>query len=285
MSIFSPLVTLRQGREVLFNNPAVFCVPGAGASVTCFLSLVSAMPPGMNIYGFQPQGLDGKHEPHKSVQEMAEDYVRVILKSVSPGKGCHLIGHSFGGWVCLEVAFNLLNKGINVDSLVLLDVESPFGDKASDRGQYGDVDSLLKLVEILEQSCNKSLGLTREMLDEMGPEEQLNALKDSMIAAGLVPKTMGLDAVRGMVKVFKVNLNTVYQPSASYANDILLVNAEDRGSERDGELSKSIEQWKGFAPGLKTMSVSGNHMSMLSMPHVSEVVKIMQERVTCVTGS
>ncbi len=60
-----------------------------------------------------------KIEPSKLVEILAEDYTRCLLEM--DHKQIQLIGYSFGGLITVEVARRLLENGISVSDLVLID--------------------------------------------------------------------------------------------------------------------------------------------------------------------
>ena len=118
---YSPVVTLQGGAA---GAAPLFCVPGAGSGVTSFIDLMSALDPSVPVHGLQPRGLDAEAPPHATVQAAAEHYLRA-LREACPAGPVHLLGHSFGGWVALEMALRLHEAGRPVASLTILDSEVP----------------------------------------------------------------------------------------------------------------------------------------------------------------
>ncbi|WP_275044057.1 alpha/beta fold hydrolase, partial [Pseudomonas asplenii] len=98
-SVHQPLLTIQQGRA---GRPPIFCVPGAGDSVTGFIGLTDALGPDWPVIGLQPRGLDGESVPHSCVESAAQLYLQA-LEQACPEGPLHLVGHSFGGWVAFEM--------------------------------------------------------------------------------------------------------------------------------------------------------------------------------------
>ncbi|UUZ50637.1 alpha/beta fold hydrolase [Massilia sp. B-10] len=119
---YDPLITLQTGRP---GQRPLFCVPGAGASVTAFTGLVQEFDPAVPVYGLQPRGFCGQLAPHVDVESAARAYIRA-LRTVDPAGPYRLLGHSFGGWVAHEMALQLRAQGSTVELLVVLDSQSPF---------------------------------------------------------------------------------------------------------------------------------------------------------------
>ena len=87
------------------------------------------------FYALQARGLDGKQEPHRTIEEMAEEYVAAI-KTVQP-KGTYFIGGFCAGcYIALEMIRLLQAAGDRAYSPLLIDPPVPnfkVGRKMSDR--------------------------------------------------------------------------------------------------------------------------------------------------------
>lgn len=72
------------------------------------------------MYGFLPIGMDGKTEPIKSIEEMAAIYIKEMLNLKSTGP-YQLVGYCMGGFIAYEMALQLYQQGIHLNSIVLID--------------------------------------------------------------------------------------------------------------------------------------------------------------------
>jgi arthrofactin-type cyclic lipopeptide synthetase C len=61
---YDPLVVLQPGRV---GAVPLFCIAGAGASVSGFFEVAGKMPEHLPLIGLQARGLDGAAEPFVSV--------------------------------------------------------------------------------------------------------------------------------------------------------------------------------------------------------------------------
>jgi thioesterase domain-containing protein len=68
----------------------------------------------------QPRGLDGREEPHDSIEKIARDFASAIL-DIQPLGSYGIIGVSLGGLVAFEAAQQLIRMGRPVSFLGLLD--------------------------------------------------------------------------------------------------------------------------------------------------------------------
>jgi thioesterase domain-containing protein len=255
----------------------VFCVPGAGATITCFMPLANAFGSSASVFGFQPRGLDGAMPPYTSVARAATVYVAAMREMQRKGP-YRLIGHSFGGWIAFEMAGLLLAAGEEVMPVILLDSDPPSLERTLAR-HYSRVGTILKLAHILEVSTGKRMSLSRDDLESRDARSQNAVLAERMRHIGLLPRTAKEDAVCGLLRVLSANLNAAYVPSNRVDVPVQLIRAlEATDSERDVE-NLEIERenrssrWEDHAADLRILDMPGNHMTMLSHPHVDAIVE------------
>ncbi|MGV9612168.1 amino acid adenylation domain-containing protein [Nocardia xishanensis] len=103
-------------------EPALFCIhPSSGVSWS-YLGFADELAPGRPIYGLQAPDLGGSEAPARSIEELADRYIREI-RAVQPAGPYHLLGWSFGGLVAHAIATKLENAGATVGVLALLDAD------------------------------------------------------------------------------------------------------------------------------------------------------------------
>lgn len=266
---YSPTITIQVGKR---DSHPIFCAPGAGANVICFMSLAEALGKSATVHGLQPRGLSGTFVPHATVAAAARANVDAVRK-ISPRGPYRLLGHSFGGWVVFEMACQLLAAGEVVRPVVLLDTQAPSAVQIKPR-YYGRVSTLLKLIAILEEASGKMLDVTRKDLEGLGYEAQHARLMLAMKAAGLLPPVCKIDVIRSLVRVFSANLNTAYVPATPYGGEVILIQAQERSIGRDWDEEIDFDKdswadnWKRHAPHVVQLKTPGSHMTMLKQPSV-----------------
>ncbi|UWX56078.1 alpha/beta fold hydrolase [Maribacter litopenaei] len=102
------------------TKPPLYIVHGAHHNVVIFHELAKNLSDDQPVYGLQPKGLDGLQEPHKSIDEMANAYVKEIIARNPDGPYC-LAGFSLGGIIAFEMARKLIEQGKIVKMLAELD--------------------------------------------------------------------------------------------------------------------------------------------------------------------
>lgn len=243
----------------------VYCVPGAGATVADFVSFAGALGQEYEVYGFQPRGACGKVVPHSSVEAAARCHLEQMHPPIS-GKGTHLVGHSFGGWVALEMALRLQEMGRPPMSLVLLDSECPTGQL----DEYTRAEALMQLVDLYEQALERPLDISQADFEARAPDAQLEFLHARLVQAGLLPPSPA-DVMRGPIATFETAIRTTYAPTRSFEGDVKLVMVPAYGEDSaatEQRIQRETEAWSRLVPNLRVLRGTGNHMTLLRSVHV-----------------
>ncbi|SNB80715.1 alpha/beta fold hydrolase, partial [Pseudomonas sp. LAIL14HWK12:I4] len=251
------------------GHTPVFCVAGAGDSVTSFIGLAEALGPQWPVQGLQARGLDGLSLPHTCVEAAAAWHVQAI-EAVYPEGPLNLVGHSFGGWVAHAMAARLQAKGRQVRSLTLIDSEGP-GPGSTCGQPHTFSQTLLRLIEALEMSSGKPLGLDRVAFAQASDDQQQQQLHTAMVRAGLMPARSSARALDGTVRTFGAALRTPYHPELPYTGPAGLVLVDDPGLDAEGNAAEHRlmqQRWQQLLPGLKVWKAPGDHFSILKVPHV-----------------
>ncbi|PRC06965.1 non-ribosomal peptide synthetase, partial [Pseudomonas poae] len=258
-----PLLRIQSGRA---GQAPVFCVPGAGDSVTGFVGLGEALGRDWPLFGLQPRGLDGEAVPHSQVEAAARCYLAALQQECPQGP-VHLIGHSFGGWMALEMALQLQAMGREVASLTVIDSEAP----GSAGKPYTTTAALLRLVEAMQLAAGKPLGIDRLAFAASNENAQRQALHSGMVGVGLLPARASVDAMAGPARTYAAALRTEYRPARRFDGVLRLVLAQDPALDAAGnqrEQGVMIEGWRRQGSGLEVWYGPGNHFTLLKAPNV-----------------
>lgn len=232
-----PLLTLQKGKP---GAIPLFFVPGAGTGAIGLSELAGCLDKDLPIHGFQPRGLDGLQLPHTTVAAHATCYLKALAQ-VHPRGPVHLLGHSYGGWVVLDMAFRLQVAGRSVASLTILDSGAPA--KAP-------------------RPVN----------------EQLEIVQAALSQEGLMPPKAKPSLLKGPLSAFSAALRSAYQPTATYKGLLRLALMDDpRLDPQANEEARenAVSGWRRVAPKLQVLHAPGNHMTALKLPHAQEIAQWM----------
>ncbi|HZC24293.1 MAG TPA: thioesterase domain-containing protein, partial [Candidatus Binatia bacterium] len=112
----SPLVMLKPG----ITGSSLFIVSGLGGGPAEFFQLAKYMQTPHGIFGLQPRGIEGFDDPCARIEDMAEFYLRAIVR-FQPNGPYLLAGYSLGGLVAMEMARTLISNGQAVALLTMID--------------------------------------------------------------------------------------------------------------------------------------------------------------------
>ncbi len=263
---YSPLVTLHTERR---SDTALFCVPGAGDSVSSFAQLAHSLDKIQLIYGLQPRGLDGVLVPHSTVSAAAKLYLQTV-NEIHPQGPVHLLGHSFGGWVVFEMAQRMRAAGRVIASLTILDSEAPDTDDTFVR-EYNRTEVVMKLIEIYEQVAGCQLEITSSDLESCDAAAQGELIHERLVAIGLLPRRSEPEILGGPLRTFAACLRTHYQPDKVYPELVRLVLLDDPKLDEEtnwNQHGQRVAGWRRWAPNLSFWHGPGNHMSALRPPYI-----------------
>ena len=239
--LYRPHVTIQTGNH---GNSPIFCVPGAGDSVTSFFDLANAVGDMWPLHGLQPRGSDGILIPHSTVEAAASSYLSE-MDAICPKGPVHLLGHSFGGWVALEMAHRMGAMNRSVASLTVVDSEIPGAAGAIGR-EYTPIDILRRLIEVLEMSAETSLNIDLSELELLEEPGQLGLLHQRMVRVGLLHRNSTAEVLRGVLATFAAALRTNYRPQQSYTGPLRLVLASDATLDEQTNRRQHHETLRGW---------------------------------------
>jgi thioesterase domain-containing protein len=274
-----PGVTITAGKP---ENTPLFCIPGAGASVTAFSAFAGFVDHNIPIIGLQPRGLAEPLIPHTSVEAAARSYIKTIEAVCSSGP-IHLLGHSFGGWVAMEIARRLATTELRVASLTLIDTEPPA--RAEKSSLYRPVDVLNAFVATLEMKTQQSLGLTAGTLQSLDNAARIELLRERMISTGLIESRFGVADLQRVIRVFACALRANYFLDKPYCAPVhlILANASALGGDTPRIQNEDlIARWKRWAPEITSWVGPGNHMTILDPPQAQILAEHWSRIVKCI---
>jgi thioesterase domain-containing protein len=138
----------RQQRAIVPLQPRgaqvpVFAIGGHNGDVFCYRALAQHLGDDQPFFGLQPPGVDGRHAPVTSVEDLA-GYFATQIRDFHPHRPCILAGYCAGGTIAFELARQLLQQGETIRFVALFAGQYPTWYRAlSQRRQH--------LIDMLER--------------------------------------------------------------------------------------------------------------------------------------
>lgn len=105
-------------------EPPFVMIHPVGGTVFFARRFADLLPGDPSMIGLEARGLDGRSEPHTTIEAMAEHYV-ALLRGRQPSGPYLLGGPSLGGIIAYEMAQRLLALGEEIGLLALFDTWGP----------------------------------------------------------------------------------------------------------------------------------------------------------------
>lgn len=259
---FQPLVPIQPEGS---KHP-LFIAAGKGGNAMNLRHLALRLEPDQPFYGIQHRGFDGQHEPHKAVEEMAQEVIAAIQK-VQPHGPYHLGGFSAGGLLAFEMAQQLIAAGESIGLLTFFDTPAP------NRFEVGKLSRIRMhtqelfrrgpryLVDKMKRHLHqqpKPLGL--ELSQQ--PEGEQQPLPD--------PGPTGFDDSRARVAAAWLRMENRYT-AHPFEGSMVLFRPYMAGNEDWSPFLNRDEQngWGNLIRGgIEVYELPGGHATMCEEPHV-----------------
>lgn len=269
---FDPIVALRTSGE----RPPLFLVHPMGGNVLCYLNLVKHLPADQPVYALQAAGAEPGATPLRTMRDLAASYIAAIRR-VRPRGPYNVAGWSFGGYVAVEMARQLVDE--ELARLILLDTTA-VGD-----GPHPLVAESDLIAWFFGELLLEAHGLDAKQLTFDANGTDRDTLFDSTlrfaIEAGIVPAESSPQLIRRLYEIFRAN----YEATLNYRHDpldrdiTLLRSVGELPAELAGPhrivgsmFASPANGWEILAPrSLKVIEVAGDHLSMMSEPYVADV--------------
>lgn len=256
------------------SKTPLFCVHGGGGHVLAYQDLAGALPDDQPVYGLSAPELDGALRS-MTVEELATVYNREI-RCVQPHGPYRLCGYSFGGYVALEMAAQLIEAGEEVPILVMLDT--------GNSGYYRHLPPADWLQFWTTRVIDRAKRYYRRLADRRVDVAISSAFyfvrKNVHLRLWTIVQRVFRIANRPMPKQMRDNITMFktlarsYDPKPIPAQVILF-----RVDQRDPEYSHNkFLGWELIASkGVAVHYVPGDHLSFMRQPHVREVAEQLKE--------
>ncbi|MCA8978192.1 MAG: SDR family NAD(P)-dependent oxidoreductase [Planctomycetes bacterium] len=261
--------------QVEGTRPKLFLVHGAGGNVLGFRDLSHYFGVDQPVYGLQARGVDGKQQPHDSIDEMARSYL-AELREVQPHGPYFLGGYSGGGLVAYEMAQQLLAVGERIGFLGMIDTWCPQMRQRSKLER-----AVIHLGRLLRRGPMYPFRILRMKFDRRASARRTEQARDH---GGVMPQALrGEDVQFAFERAFNRHRVQPY-PGRAW----IFRSTESIGMTRyvfDDELG-----WKPFITGgIVAVKCPGDHFTMCTEPNVQflcrEYMAAMDQAIAALAAS
>ena len=244
------------------------------------------------------------------IEHLADDYAERLIETGY--KEVQLIGYSLGGLIAVEVARRLLEKGIHLLDLVLIDsppilydiddnlvIESLFIQNLHiplEKAGFGSVnqDEFVRGLRHMFQVNNHSIPAGAslaiggdEVLDKVGDlfrglsslsqRERFTAYVEAM--AKINGENMPVEMAEGMFKVFRQSLKSAHFTPQPYMGDIRFFLAREPFALMPWTSETTLGFWKEICLGkFSVQTIDGNHFTcIVDEPNASDLARVIGE--------
>jgi amino acid adenylation domain-containing protein len=274
------MVTLKQGHERF----RLFLVHPGGGTLLNYVHLVRHLPADIAVNGIQARGLDGKGEPHDTLEQMAADYIREIRGVQSEGPYL-LAGHSMGGVIAFEIARQLHYQNQRVAFLGLFDSVAPIasGDHTTGDEHREDAVRLATMSETIGRFLGEVVDVSYEKLCNLSTDEQIDYVVDALRKTRALPPGEGQKLIRNLLKVSKAHIRAhrSYHAEPVPVPITLFRVGEARQSDYPAARLEILRQdslgWDALTTKpVRVVRTAGNHVTMLNSAHAESLAHLLQ---------
>ncbi len=267
----SSIVQIKSGG----GDPPLFILPGVGGHSMVFSTLANRLGLDRPIYGLELRGLDGKTEPHSTIEDMASYFIDLI-QTVQKRGPYHMVGYSLGGRIAFEMALQLTERGQQVGALVMIAATAP-GYEQTSRSlliSYG-----LKGMNFLRLGAwQKWEYLVFKAGDVRRRIRRWQKNRSRRATASPYERSLLANVKR--VERHALEAWRIYKPRARYPGKILLI----RETNIDSPLYRSIIHgqagWERCVTGeIETCEIHAGHVNILKEPYVDSVAGAISDYV------
>ncbi|MEL7039415.1 MAG: beta-ketoacyl synthase N-terminal-like domain-containing protein, partial [Cyanobacteria bacterium J06592_8] len=263
------------------SKPPLFFVPGILGNVFDLHPLAHSLGSDQPFYGLRSLGLEEDEYPLTRIEEIAAHHLQAI-QVVQPQGPYFLSGHSFGGKVAFEIAQQLRSQGQEVSLLAIFDVQVEIPEPEKDSVNWDNSQFIAELANNYGSMVETDLKVSRESLQSLSSEEQLNYLHQRLQGTG---KMLQKTDLKRILAVYKANTQAVanYLPQKIDSTPIIFFRACELGvlgnylPNKAMTLEEPTWGWSQlFTQPIKYYVVPGNHFTMLSEPYVLVLAEQLQ---------
>jgi len=251
------LIALRKGKD---ERPLYFVHP-SGGSVHHYANLAQLLETDQAVYGIQAQGLDGKSELHKTIEDMASAYIQTI-QAKQPHGPYILASWSLGVIIVHEMARQLANMGEKTALLMQFD-----------QGPVVHHESPKDTAEMLATMFKRYFKVDTDYLRTLKDDEQYKFVIKKAKKHKAIPRFVRLSDFKRYIVVNETQIQAWQDYEIKpYPGEMVLIRSKENVDNPQADLG-----WSPFVKKVSIIDVPGDHISMLLPPQVETLAEKINE--------
>ena len=238
------------------HRQPIFCLHAGGGHVFFYNPLARSLDKNRPVYAIQPSGLYGKLPKHKTVEDMARDYVKEIRMAYPEGP-YNLLVYCHSTAVGLEMSVLLKSMGFKTNLIIM--------DTMAEQEQLNSVRVKMRVLGFARRFLNHPLDVTETMLSYRY-KKYISPFFINMFGSEEAKNTSNI-----IVHLINIYNNYVWKPQDV---DITLVLTKKVNTLFNKEI---IESWSKITNKVKVKNIEGDHRTLFELPDVTHVAKMIDE--------
>jgi thioesterase domain-containing protein len=250
------------------SRPPLYCVHAVSGSAYAYNGLARLLGADQPVYGFEAPGFDNGRTPVASIPELAAEYTEILrefsLAEHGTDGGYRLLGWSLGGVVSFEMAKLLVEQGVGVSNLILVDSGLPeVIDLPPER------DTLHRyLSDIMGHSDDRPPELDAVLRDQPADAEPA-AVFDLVERSEILPPEIDAELLADQYAVFRTLLQAFYSVELTGRFEGPATHVLAQASSRNDK------DWSALLPQLTEHTVPGTHHTIWSGDNLAVLSEIV----------
>ncbi|MEI7346806.1 alpha/beta fold hydrolase [Dickeya chrysanthemi] len=248
---------------------------GGGGTVAAYRPLLDLLDEDPTIYAFNAIDFDRHSIPASSVSEIAAKYLTQLC-SVAPENPCSLVGWSAGGLIAYEMACQMITAGQKPALLGLIDSKPLLRDGFTEKDWRNEFNIFLKFIGWIDVSLpavqdaetNLVRESTEQWLDQIHEVIRVSANDNTPVSRE------NLSYVHDVFRSLQSSYAAYKAPSYEGTIELFVPSNED---------AVVIDYWNSRVHLNCLTTTTGDHYSMMTMPHVQSIASVLNDRFQHIT--
>lgn len=265
------------------SRPPLVLIHPIGGSIVPYRDLTGELRPDRAIYAIQTQVGEARSTiRHATLDSVSEDYIGQLCH-LGLGPRIVLGGYSLGGAVAFDMARRMLERGLNVDTLLIIDTPAKIRRLGPSNDQPVTTAQLLMFGQMLAGRMKKRLQIEAADLESLPAADRVQRLLERLRELKVIGNTPDNDVYHEIYEMVRHNehLQRNFEPQ-QFAGNLSLIRtieeAPEFRAEVDGVYDDPSFGWQQYCvQHIDVKRVPGSHFQLLYPPFIQKLAIAVQQ--------